>query len=185
MLPLDSFGLWGNAGAKSWDSGTEGTRRGKREGAAPPPPTSILLFSRELLGTDLSWPLLLAFPGVAAFLQLLLLPFFPESPPYLLIQEGDEEGCLKGKLSLERLVSPQNDQGGASLGKCVVQTFDWPGLRSWRWRRLQLLCQSLHHHRHRLHCHYLVLLWKGPECAVPQERYLNVEGKGNKSSLFG
>ncbi|KAL7983214.1 hypothetical protein Chor_000076 [Crotalus horridus] len=54
-----------------------------------------ILGLREFLGTDLSWPLLLAFPGVVAFLQLLFLPFFPESPPYLLIQEGDEEGCLK------------------------------------------------------------------------------------------
>ncbi|XP_026538664.1 solute carrier family 2, facilitated glucose transporter member 11-like [Notechis scutatus] len=54
-----------------------------------------ILGLRELLGTDSSWPLLLAFPGVAAFLQLLLLPFFPESPSYLLIQEGDEDGCLK------------------------------------------------------------------------------------------
>ncbi|XP_063172004.1 solute carrier family 2, facilitated glucose transporter member 11-like isoform X2 [Candoia aspera] len=54
-----------------------------------------ILGLREFLGTDSSWPLLLAFPGMAAFLQLVLLPFFPESPSYLLIQEGDEEGCLK------------------------------------------------------------------------------------------
>ncbi|KAM6423587.1 solute carrier family 2, facilitated glucose transporter member 11-like isoform 1-T1 [Liasis olivaceus] len=54
-----------------------------------------ILGLRELLGMDSSWPLLLAFPGMVAFLQLLLLPFFPESPSYLLIQEGNEEGCLK------------------------------------------------------------------------------------------
>uniref|UniRef100_A0A8C6YF81 Major facilitator superfamily (MFS) profile domain-containing protein n=1 Tax=Naja naja TaxID=35670 RepID=A0A8C6YF81_NAJNA len=47
---------------------------------------------------------------------------------------GYEDGCLKGKLSLKKLVSPQNNQSGAGLGRCVVQTFDWPGLRkSWRW----------------------------------------------------
>ncbi|XP_063000442.1 solute carrier family 2, facilitated glucose transporter member 11-like [Elgaria multicarinata webbii] len=54
-----------------------------------------ILGLREFLGTESSWPLLLGFVGAAALLQLLTLPFFPESPPYLLIQKGDEGGCLK------------------------------------------------------------------------------------------
>ncbi|KAJ6659172.1 hypothetical protein lerEdw1_019475 [Lerista edwardsae] len=53
---------------------------------------------RALLGSR--WPLLLALGGVAALLQLLLLPLFPESPPYLLIQKGDREGCLKAMKEL-------------------------------------------------------------------------------------
>uniref|UniRef100_A0A8D0DVP9 Uncharacterized protein n=1 Tax=Salvator merianae TaxID=96440 RepID=A0A8D0DVP9_SALMN len=56
-----------------------------------------ILGLRETLGTEPSWPLLLSFTGITALLQLLTLPFFPESPPYLLIQKGDEESCLKGK----------------------------------------------------------------------------------------
>ncbi|XP_061459284.1 uncharacterized protein LOC133373488 [Rhineura floridana] len=50
---------------------------------------------RDLFGTEALWPLLLALCGFPALLQFLLLPFFPESPPYLLIQKEDKEGCLK------------------------------------------------------------------------------------------
>ncbi|NXH12297.1 GTR9 protein, partial [Bucco capensis] len=41
------------------------------------------------------WNVLLSFPGLVALIQLLFLPFFPESPPYLLLQKGDKAGCLK------------------------------------------------------------------------------------------
>ncbi|XP_066466052.1 solute carrier family 2, facilitated glucose transporter member 11-like [Tiliqua scincoides] len=55
---------------------------------------------RELLGTEASWPLLMAFTGAPALLQLLFLPSFPESPSYLLIQKGDEGACLKAMQQL-------------------------------------------------------------------------------------
>ncbi|XP_077165248.1 solute carrier family 2, facilitated glucose transporter member 11-like [Paroedura picta] len=59
-----------------------------------------LMGLRELLGTQTFWPLLLALSGFAALVQLLLLPFFPESPPYLLIQKDDKEGCLQAMKDL-------------------------------------------------------------------------------------
>lgn len=46
------------------------------------------------------WNVLLSFSGLVALIQLLFLPFFPESPPYLLLQKGDKAGCLKGKIKL-------------------------------------------------------------------------------------
>ncbi|XP_060100615.1 solute carrier family 2, facilitated glucose transporter member 11-like [Heteronotia binoei] len=55
---------------------------------------------RELLGTESLWPLLLASAGIVALVPLVAIPFFPETPPYLLIQKGDLEGCLK---SMNRL----------------------------------------------------------------------------------
>ncbi|XP_060105701.1 solute carrier family 2, facilitated glucose transporter member 11-like [Heteronotia binoei] len=59
-----------------------------------------LMGLREFLGTQTFWPLLLALSGFAALVQLLLLPFFPESPPYLLIQKDDKEGCLQAMKDL-------------------------------------------------------------------------------------
>ncbi|KAL8180672.1 UNVERIFIED_CONTAM: hypothetical protein K2H54_030761, partial [Gekko kuhli] len=59
-----------------------------------------LMGLRELLGTQPFWPLLLALSGFTALVQLLLLPFFPESPPYLLIQKDDKEGCLQAMKDL-------------------------------------------------------------------------------------
>ncbi|XP_056274923.1 solute carrier family 2, facilitated glucose transporter member 11b isoform X2 [Pseudoliparis swirei] len=50
---------------------------------------------KELLGEEEYWPLLLSTTCVPAFLQLLILPWFPESPRYLLIDRGDEQGCEK------------------------------------------------------------------------------------------
>lgn len=40
--------------------------------------------------------MLLALTGVPALIQLLSLPFFPESPRYTLIQRGDEETARQG-----------------------------------------------------------------------------------------
>ncbi|XP_013921429.1 PREDICTED: solute carrier family 2, facilitated glucose transporter member 11-like, partial [Thamnophis sirtalis] len=54
-----------------------------------------ILGLRDILGTETLWPLLLALCGFPALLQLLLLPFFPESPPYLLIQRKDADACRK------------------------------------------------------------------------------------------
>ncbi|XP_053135118.1 solute carrier family 2, facilitated glucose transporter member 11-like isoform X2 [Hemicordylus capensis] len=54
-----------------------------------------ILGQRELLGSASLWPLLMAFSGFTAAIQLLTLPFFPESPPHLLLHKGDEQGCLK------------------------------------------------------------------------------------------
>ncbi|KFQ43189.1 Solute carrier family 2, facilitated glucose transporter member 7, partial [Nestor notabilis] len=41
------------------------------------------------------WPWLLASSGISALVQLAALPFFPDSPSYLLIQKGNEEACRK------------------------------------------------------------------------------------------
>ncbi|NXE51046.1 GTR9 protein, partial [Casuarius casuarius] len=46
------------------------------------------------------WNVLLSFSGLVALIQLLFLPFFPESPPYLLLQKGDKNGCLKAMKQL-------------------------------------------------------------------------------------
>ncbi|NXL61111.1 GTR11 protein, partial [Chordeiles acutipennis] len=49
---------------------------------------------RELLGGEESWPFLLASNAVPALIQLTSLPWFPESPRYLLIDRGDTESCI-------------------------------------------------------------------------------------------
>ncbi|XP_034415015.1 solute carrier family 2, facilitated glucose transporter member 11-like [Cyclopterus lumpus] len=53
-----------------------------------------------LLGTEPLWPYLLASNALPGLIQLLTLPWFPESPRYLLIDRGDKEACIR---SLKRL----------------------------------------------------------------------------------
>ncbi|KFW71894.1 Solute carrier family 2, facilitated glucose transporter member 5, partial [Pygoscelis adeliae] len=50
---------------------------------------------REVLGVDALWPILMAVNALPALVQLLTLPFFPDSPRYLLIDKKDKEGCIK------------------------------------------------------------------------------------------
>uniref|UniRef100_A0A8B9D090 Major facilitator superfamily (MFS) profile domain-containing protein n=1 Tax=Anser cygnoides TaxID=8845 RepID=A0A8B9D090_ANSCY len=50
---------------------------------------------REILGSEALWPWLLASSGLSALVQLVTLPFFPDSPSYLLIQKGNEEAFRK------------------------------------------------------------------------------------------
>lgn len=42
------------------------------------------------------WPVMLGLTGIPSVIQLLTLPFFPESPRYLLIQKGNEEQARQG-----------------------------------------------------------------------------------------
>ncbi|KFZ53632.1 Solute carrier family 2, facilitated glucose transporter member 5, partial [Antrostomus carolinensis] len=50
---------------------------------------------REVLGVDALWPVLMAINALPALIQLLTLPFFPNSPRYLLIDKKDKEGCIE------------------------------------------------------------------------------------------
>uniref|UniRef100_A0A8C6Y248 Solute carrier family 2, facilitated glucose transporter member 5 n=1 Tax=Naja naja TaxID=35670 RepID=A0A8C6Y248_NAJNA len=55
----------------------------------------------EVLGEDAYWPLFLSVVVVPAFLQLLLLNWFPESPRYLLIEKNNVHGAaVKGRPNL-------------------------------------------------------------------------------------
>lgn len=57
----------------------------------------LLTLYREILGSEPCWQYLLASNAVPGFIQLLTLPWFPESPRYLLIDRGDKEACFAGK----------------------------------------------------------------------------------------
>ncbi|NXD10939.1 GTR5 protein, partial [Nothocercus nigrocapillus] len=50
-----------------------------------------ILGLNSILGNAKGWPVLLGLTGIPSLIQLLILPFFPESPRYLLIQKGNEE----------------------------------------------------------------------------------------------
>ncbi|XP_036599527.1 solute carrier family 2, facilitated glucose transporter member 5-like [Trichosurus vulpecula] len=55
---------------------------------------------RSILATEDGWTILLALKAIPASLQVILLPFFPESPRYILIQTGGEEGAGKALKTL-------------------------------------------------------------------------------------
>ncbi|XP_070975841.1 solute carrier family 2, facilitated glucose transporter member 11-like [Oncorhynchus clarkii lewisi] len=78
----------------------------------------------ELLGTEPLWPYLLASNALPGLLQLLTLPWFPESPRYLLMDRGNKEACARAlgrfrggadfSLEMEEMLQEQADAGGAT-----------------------------------------------------------------------
>ncbi|KAJ8005933.1 hypothetical protein DPEC_G00123030 [Dallia pectoralis] len=62
--------------------------------------TGQVMGLKELLGKDEHWPILLSTTAIPAILQLLILPWFPESPRYLLIDRADDFGCKKAMQQL-------------------------------------------------------------------------------------
>lgn len=101
----------------------------------------------ELLGTEPLWPYLLASNSLPGLIQLLTLPWFPESPRYLLIDRGDREACVRALgrlrggaapvLEMEEMLQEQQQQEAAALNsgcsasaKTPWSLFKDPDLRS-------------------------------------------------------
>ncbi|XP_023188984.1 solute carrier family 2, facilitated glucose transporter member 9-like isoform X2 [Xiphophorus maculatus] len=55
----------------------------------------------ELLGKEEHWPLLLSLVLFPTLVQLMLLPWFPESPRYLLIEKGNVHATVSGNIQAE------------------------------------------------------------------------------------
>uniref|UniRef100_A0A671PGV4 Solute carrier family 2, facilitated glucose transporter member 1-like n=1 Tax=Sinocyclocheilus anshuiensis TaxID=1608454 RepID=A0A671PGV4_9TELE len=69
--------------------------------------TGILLAQvfgmKEIMGTPIMWPFLLGFTFIPALLQCALLPFCPESPRYLLINQNEEAKAKTGEFLILNL----------------------------------------------------------------------------------
>nr|XP_015192753.1 PREDICTED: solute carrier family 2, facilitated glucose transporter member 5 isoform X3 [Lepisosteus oculatus] len=84
--------------------------------------TAQILGIRSILGNTRGWPLMLALTGVPALLELLCLPFFPESPRYSLIQREDEEEARR-----DLLLRRQHLQLGRREGQPDTVRHSWNG----------------------------------------------------------
>lgn len=99
----------------------------------------------ELLGTEPLWPYLLASNSLPGLIQLLTLPWFPESPRYLLIDRGDREACVRALrrlrggtapvLEMEEMLQEQQQvstdlNSGCAVAKTPWSLFKDPDLRT-------------------------------------------------------
>ncbi|NXP56939.1 GTR5 protein, partial [Chloropsis cyanopogon] len=104
-----------------------------------------ILGLNSILGNAKGWPVLLGLTGIPSLIQLLTLPFFPESPRYLLIQKGNEEQARK---ALQRLRGTedvddeiqemyQEDRSEKEEGQfSVLSLFTYRGLR---WQLISII----------------------------------------------
>nr|XP_057917143.1 solute carrier family 2, facilitated glucose transporter member 11-like [Doryrhamphus excisus] len=97
----------------------------------------------EVLGAEHLWPYLLASNMLPGVIQMLTLPWFPESPKYLLIDRGDTVACVQALERFRGGVAPvveiqemleerkrQSNAGSASSAKTPWSLFKDPDLRS-------------------------------------------------------
>ncbi|XP_062963189.1 solute carrier family 2, facilitated glucose transporter member 5 isoform X2 [Cynocephalus volans] len=95
---------------------------------------------RSLLANDKGWPILLGLTGVPAALQLLLLPWFPESPRYLLIQKKDEAAAgtalrtLRGWDAVDAELAEIRREDEAERAAGFVSVSQLCGSRALRWQ---------------------------------------------------
>ncbi|XP_004679365.1 PREDICTED: solute carrier family 2, facilitated glucose transporter member 7 [Condylura cristata] len=104
------------------------------------------IFSLQaLLGNATGWPVLLALTGVPALLQLLSLPFFPESPRYTLMQKRDEDAArrdlrkLRGRADVEDELAEMRleSQAEQAAGRLSVLTLF--AFRPLRWQLISII----------------------------------------------
>uniref|UniRef100_A0A3Q2PQQ1 Solute carrier family 2, facilitated glucose transporter member 5 n=1 Tax=Fundulus heteroclitus TaxID=8078 RepID=A0A3Q2PQQ1_FUNHE len=89
----------------------------------------------ELLGSEPLWPYLLASNALPAIIQLVTLPWFPESPRYLLIDRGDKEACVRAlgrlrgglvpALEMEEMLQEQQMSGALKSGSSTPAKTPW------------------------------------------------------------
>ncbi|XP_030316507.1 solute carrier family 2, facilitated glucose transporter member 11 [Calypte anna] len=106
---------------------------------------------REVLGVEALWPVLMATNAIPALVQLLTLPFFPDSPRYLLIDKKDKEGCMKAVKQLwgdgdhmaeiDDMVAEQEAIRGEKT-KSLCDLFRDKGVR-WQLITLFLVCSCM------------------------------------------
>ncbi|XP_061865780.1 solute carrier family 2, facilitated glucose transporter member 11-like [Colius striatus] len=103
---------------------------------------------REMLGREESWPFLLASNVVPALIQLMALPWFPESPRYLLIDRGDEESCisalqkLRGSSDLSAELEEMLAERAAAKGQRAKKPWELFQTPSLRWQLLSIAVLS-------------------------------------------
>ncbi|NXM84301.1 GTR5 protein, partial [Oenanthe oenanthe] len=104
-----------------------------------------ILGLNSILGNAEGWPVLLGLTGIPSMLQLLTLPFFPESPRYLLIQKGNEEQArralqrLRGREDVDDEIQEmyQEDRSEKEEGQfSVLSLFTFKGLR---WQLISII----------------------------------------------
>ncbi|KAM9785631.1 solute carrier family 2, facilitated glucose transporter member 5 [Neosynchiropus ocellatus] len=108
-----------------------------------------LLGLSQILGNETGWTCMLGLTGIPAVIELVLLPFFPESPRYTLIQKGDEATAEKAlrrlrgvdDVSEELLEMRLEDQSEKAEGHLSV--FSLLAQRSLRWQLISIIVLNM------------------------------------------
>ncbi|KAL7840021.1 hypothetical protein SRHO_G00266790 [Serrasalmus rhombeus] len=130
----------------------------------------------ELLGKEDYWPLLLSTTCIPALLQLLILPWFPESPRYLLIDRGDDNAC---NLALKQLHGGENYHGeredmererASATGVKPLKPWELFADKTLRWPLFTIITISIAQQLNGINAIYFYAEYVFAEAGVPFEK---------------
>ncbi|KAF4078117.1 hypothetical protein AMELA_G00195650 [Ameiurus melas] len=104
---------------------------------------------RNILGNAEGWPIMLGLTGVPALIELILLPFFPESPRYMLIQRGDDNNArtalqrLRGWKDVEEEITEMRLEEQSERAEGQLSVFKLFTFRSLRWQLLSIIFMNM------------------------------------------
>lgn len=108
-----------------------------------------ILGIRNILGNNTGWPLMLGLTGIPALLELLLLPFFPESPRYMLIQKGDERTAkralqlLRGWEDVDWELDEMGLENQSEQAEGRLSVLSLLSQRSLRWQLISIIALNM------------------------------------------
>ncbi|XP_077401662.1 solute carrier family 2, facilitated glucose transporter member 5 [Vanacampus margaritifer] len=104
---------------------------------------------RNILGNSTGWAILLGLTGIPAVIELMLLPFFPESPRYTLIQRGDEMTAkkalqsLRGRDDVTEEISEMRLEDQSERGEGCLSVLSLLSQRSLRWQLVSIVIMNM------------------------------------------
>ncbi|KAG9262017.1 solute carrier family 2, facilitated glucose transporter member 11-like isoform X1 [Astyanax mexicanus] len=138
--------------------------------------TGQVMGLNEVLGQEEHWPLLLSTTCIPALLQLMILPWFPESPRYLLIDRSGDHACT---LALKQLHGGDNYYGeredmqrerASSTGIKPLKPWEVFADRSLRWPLLTIITIGIAQQLNGINAIYFYADYVFAEAGIPFEK---------------
>ncbi|XP_048100046.1 solute carrier family 2, facilitated glucose transporter member 11-like isoform X1 [Alosa alosa] len=131
---------------------------------------------KELLGRDGYWPILLSTTCVPAAIQLVILPWFPESPRYLLIDKGDERACNKALKQLHGADKYHGEKADIerervnAIGIKAKKPWELFSDQSLRWQLVTIIFINIFQQLNGINAIYFYADYVFTEAGIPQQR---------------
>ncbi|KAG6933033.1 solute carrier family 2, facilitated glucose transporter member 11-like, partial [Chelydra serpentina] len=138
--------------------------------------TGQIIGLRELLGGEKYWPFLLSSSCFPALAQLFFLPWFPESPRYLLIDRGDEMKCTKalkcfhGPLHYQEEMEDIQRERFALNGEKPKKPWQLFGDRSVKWQLITVIVMTMGQQLSGINAIYFYASYIFKQTGIPAEK---------------
>ncbi|XP_024052681.2 solute carrier family 2, facilitated glucose transporter member 11-like [Terrapene carolina triunguis] len=138
--------------------------------------TGQIIGLRELLGGEKYWPFLLSSSCFPALAQLFFLPWFPESPRYLLIDRGDEMKCTKalkrfhGPLHYQEEMEDIQRECFALNGEKPKKPWQLFGDRSVKWQLITVIVMTMGQQLSGINAIYFYASYIFKQAGIPAEK---------------